>query len=162
MSEKNCADAGERGLAHRPGASRKLLSLKAREKRPLSMAEPPLESSFPSESPASLADPSPSNLPRHRGPLAQKTLRLGGIQPNPGTVFATIVGIVAVSGELSRTELINTMRRSSFPHPAARPQDSGWCQGYVAGAVRNGFLAIVVRPNADASSEPSIYSAEAA
>ena len=27
-------------------------------------------------------------------------------------------------------------------HPKARPADKEWCQGYVAGAIRNGFLAV--------------------
>jgi hypothetical protein len=32
------------------------------------------------------------------------------------------------------------MASVTFPHPKARPTDASWCQGYVAGAIRNGFL----------------------
>lgn len=162
MSEKNCAELGQRGLTRRPGASRKLLSLKARRRESPNRGEPPLESSFPIEDPAhqSQGIPSPRNSPRQRGASAQKRLRLGDIQPNPGTVFATVVGIVEEAGEVSRTELLDTMRDSSFPHPAAaRRADKGWCQGYVAGAIRNGFLAVVAEPPTEAR-DASASSAE--
>lgn len=68
-------------------------------------------------------------------------LRVGGIVPNPGTVVATIVGLVAERGTVARGELLALIGDTTFGNSKARPQDRGWCQGYVQGAVRDGFLA---------------------
>jgi len=69
-------------------------------------------------------------------------LQPGGIKPNPNTVVAVIVGLVAERGVISRRELVAAMVPVTFPHPKARPADPSWCQGYVAGAIRSGFLAV--------------------
>lgn len=81
---------------------------------------------------------------RRRGKdLAAQLLTLGPIKPNPDTVAATIVALIGKDGEISRGELLSRMATAIFPHPKARAEDEGWCQGYIAGAIRNGFLAIV-------------------
>jgi hypothetical protein len=86
--------------------------------------------------------------------LTAQTLKPGTIKPNPDTIVATIVGLVADRGEVSRGELLDLMGTASFPHPKAQPSDRSWCQGYVAGAIRNGFLAVVeAAPTADAGQE---------
>lgn len=68
-------------------------------------------------------------------------LRVGGIVPNPGTVVATIVGLVAERGTVARGDLLALIGTTTFGNSKSRPQDRGWCQGYVQGAVRDGFLA---------------------
>ena len=78
-----------------------------------------------------------------------------GITPNPGTVVGTIVGLVAAAGTMSRGDLLDAMAKTAFPHAKARPADRGWCQGYVAGALRDGFLAVA------GESSPSSNSQEA-
>lgn len=70
----------------------------------------------------------------------------GTIKPNDNTVVAVIVGLVAERGSIGRAELLEVMATTTFPHRAARPDDRGWCQGYVAGAVRDGFLALAEQP----------------
>lgn len=70
----------------------------------------------------------------------------GSIRPNPNTVVAVIVGIVAERGSIKRAELIEAMAETTFPHAKAQPTDKGWCQGYVAGALRNGFLSVAEQP----------------
>jgi hypothetical protein len=66
----------------------------------------------------------------------------GDIRPNPNTTVATIVGLVEAKGTLSRSELVDAMGSATFMHRKARPQNQGWCQGYIAGAIRGGFLKI--------------------
>lgn len=78
-------------------------------------------------------------------------LRVGDIAPNPGTVVAAIVGIVAERGTLTRSELLDAMAGATFPNAKAKRDDRGWCQGYVAGAVRDGFLATAAAPDAISS-----------
>jgi hypothetical protein len=72
----------------------------------------------------------------------------GSIKPNPDTVVAVIVGIVTERGSIERAELIDAMAKTTFPHAKAQPSDKGWCQGYVAGALRNGFLTLAEQPAA--------------
>jgi len=67
----------------------------------------------------------------------------GAFKPNPDTVVDVIVAIVAKREGITRSELIDAMASATFPHAKARPADKGWCQGYVAGAIRNGFLTLV-------------------
>ena len=76
------------------------------------------------------------------GNSGTQRLQAGGIKPNPNTVVAVIVGIVADRGEIGRGELVAAMATVTFPHPKARPTDPSWCQGYIAGAVRSGYLAV--------------------
>lgn len=71
---------------------------------------------------------------------SEQLLAVGAITPNPGTVVAIIVGLVAVQGTMSRGDLVAAMATATFPQAKARPTDRAWCQGYVAGALRDGFL----------------------
>ncbi|WP_419826809.1 hypothetical protein [Sphingomonas sp.] len=43
---------------------------------------------------------------------------------------------------VGRAELIAAMATTDIRHGKARPDEKGWCQGYVAGAVCNGFLSL--------------------
>jgi hypothetical protein len=78
-------------------------------------------------------------------------VQVSAIKPNQNTVVAVIASIVAERGTLEREELVTLMAQASFPHPKARPSDKDWCQGYVAGAIRNGFLLLVGAPAVQAS-----------
>jgi len=79
--------------------------------------------------------------------VADQLIGLGSIKPNPNTIVAVIVGMVAKrGGSMPRGELLTAMANATFPHPKAQPADRGWCQGYVAGAVRNGFLTVGAEP----------------
>jgi hypothetical protein len=73
--------------------------------------------------------------------IATQQLTLGANKPNPGTVFAIVVSIVQERGVVTRLALVAAMASTAFPQAKARPQDKAWCQGYVAGALRGGFLA---------------------
>ncbi len=66
----------------------------------------------------------------------------GSIKPNPNTVVAVIVGLFGDKVAMTRGDLIAAMTSATFPHPKARPADPSWCQGYVAGAIRSGFLMV--------------------
>ncbi|WP_419826833.1 hypothetical protein [Sphingomonas sp.] len=84
--------------------------------------------------------------------VADQMITLGAVTPNPGTIVAVIVALVAErGGSVGRAELVAAMAGADFPHGKARPDDKGWCQGYVAGAVRNGFLALA---DAEPAAEP--------
>jgi len=75
--------------------------------------------------------------------ISAQQIIAGAIKPNPGTVVATIVALVSDRGQINRAELLDKMAVTSFPNAKARADDRGWCQGYVAGALRDGFLALV-------------------
>lgn len=75
--------------------------------------------------------------------VGAQQIKVSDIRPNAGTIAGTIVGLVEAKGTLSRAGLIKLMGETPFPQPKAKPQDQGWCQGYVAGAIRNGFLTVV-------------------
>ena len=91
--------------------------------------------------------------------VAQQKLQPGAFKPNEGTVAAVIVGIVAHDGTINRGALVDAMGIANFPHPKARPTDRVWCQGYVAGAIRSGFLA-VAELSATLAGEPSATTSE--
>lgn len=74
--------------------------------------------------------------------VSGQLITAGSIKPNPNTVVAVIVGIVAEQGSMGRADLVAAMAGATFPHPKVQPSDKGWCQGYIAGALRNGFLAL--------------------
>lgn len=74
--------------------------------------------------------------------VGAQLITVGKITPNPKTVVAVIVAIVAEHGSISRAKLLEAMTTAIFPHAKAQPTDKSWCQGYVAGAVRNGFLTL--------------------
>lgn len=79
---------------------------------------------------------------RRRRDVAAQRVCVGKITPNASTVVATVVALVAERGTPTRGELLDAMAKATFPHSRARPEDRGWCQGYVAGALRDGFLAL--------------------
>jgi hypothetical protein len=91
---------------------------------------------------------------RPAGTIGEQAIRAGSIKPNPDTIVAVIVSLVAEREPVARCELVSLMASAAFPHPKARPHDPGWCQGYIAGALRNGFLAV-----ADGSSSVSLLPA---
>jgi hypothetical protein len=66
--------------------------------------------------------------------IGGQLVRLGGVSPNPGTVTAAIVA------GLTRDQLVEAMASAEFKQAKAKPTDKAWCQGYVAGAIRSGFL----------------------
>jgi len=76
--------------------------------------------------------------------VSGQVIRAGAITPNDNTIVSVIVGLVAERGEVRRTDLIDAMASATFPHPKAQPSSKAWCQGYVAGAIRSGFLAVAV------------------
>ncbi len=76
----------------------------------------------------------------HGRNLGTQLITVGGFKPNPNTTVAVIVGLVAEHGSVTRSELVDAMASVAFPHHKAQPGDKSWCQGYVAGAIRNGFL----------------------
>lgn len=78
-------------------------------------------------------------------------LTVGGTAPNAGTVAAAIVALVAERGTLARGDLLTAMAADAFVHPRAKRGDRGWCQGYVAGLVRDGFLTIAAASEAGPS-----------
>lgn len=92
--------------------------------------------------------------------VAGQVIRPGAIKPNEGTITAVIVGILARAGTMNRGALVDAMATANFPHPKARPTDRGWCQGYVAGAIRSGFLA-AAELSATLAGEPSATPSEA-
>lgn len=75
--------------------------------------------------------------------VGAQVIQLGEIKPNAGTVFGVIAALVAELGTVTRAGLVDAMGQATFANPKARPTDKGWCQGYVAGALRDGILAIV-------------------
>lgn len=83
--------------------------------------------------------------------VSGQLLTVGTITPNPNTVVAVIVAIVAEHGSIGRVKLVEAMATAIFPHAKAQPTDKSWCQGYVAGAIRNGFLTLSEQPAAIAA-----------
>jgi hypothetical protein len=75
--------------------------------------------------------------------VGSQVLKPSSVTPNPDTIVATIVGLVEAAGNVTRADLLAKMAATTFPHAKAKPQDKDWCQGYVAGAIRNGFLTVV-------------------
>lgn len=75
--------------------------------------------------------------------VGAQLITVGSIKPNPNTTVAIIVGLVSERGSVTRGELVDAMASATFAHPKAQPADTGWRQGYVSGAIRNGFLCAV-------------------
>jgi hypothetical protein len=73
--------------------------------------------------------------------VSRQLLCVGDITPAAQTVAAVIVGLVEATGRIARGDLLAAMAGATFPHPKARPKDPSWCQGYVAGGIRDGYLA---------------------
>lgn len=91
---------------------------------------------------ATLARRKAAGYQRRGRDVSGQRLSVGTIKPNPNTIVATIVELVAARGSITRGELLDLMANTTFPHPKAKPQERGWCQGYAAGALRDGFLAL--------------------
>ncbi len=89
-----------------------------------------------------------SGFQRRGKNVGVQLLRVGSIAPNRGTVVATIVALVASRGTLTRAVLIDAMAATEFGNAKARPRENSWCQGYVAGCVRDGFLEVVAEQDA--------------
>jgi hypothetical protein len=89
-----------------------------------------------------------SGFQRRGKNVGGQLLRAGSIAPNPGTVVATIVALVASRGTVTRADLIEAMAATEFGNAKARPRENSWCQGYVAGCVRDGFLEVVAEQDA--------------
>lgn len=80
------------------------------------------------------------------------TVRLGDdavlvVGPTPAegkSVMSTIRAVVAVHGEAGvvRSVLLAELGSAKFESAAAKPTDPGWLKGWVAGAFRQGVLAI--------------------
>ncbi|RYG88918.1 MAG: hypothetical protein EON59_02860 [Alphaproteobacteria bacterium] len=81
-----------------------------------------------------------------------QSIGVGSIAPNPNTIAAAIVALVAPRVTVTRAELLGLMAAATFPHPKAKPTDPSWCQGYVAGALRDNFLALAAA-DAEVSAE---------
>jgi hypothetical protein len=75
--------------------------------------------------------------------VGAQLIKISDIRPNAATIAGTIVGLVEAKGTISRADLLKLMSETAFTQPKAKPQDQGWCQGYVAGAIRNGFLTVI-------------------
>lgn len=85
--------------------------------------------------------------------VSGQLLRVGEVKPNANTVSATIVELVAGRGSVTRAELLDMMAVATFPHAKARPADRGWCQGWVAGALRDNFLALAFSEAAEETAQ---------
>lgn len=97
---------------------------------------------------------------RGRDVSAQR-ITVGAVSPNPGTVVADIVGLVAARGAISRGELLDLMATATFAHPKGKGGDRGWSQGYVSGALASGFLAQTNDGNALGERSPDTSAAAA-
>ena len=100
-----------------------------------------------SEQPGQAAQPAKPGATKTGKPgsnVGAQLIQLGEIKPNAGTVFGVIAALVAELGTVTRAGLVDAMGQATFANPKARPTDKGWCQGYVAGALRDGILAIVL------------------
>lgn len=145
-----------------PASEPESASLEAPQPVPVPAAPPAPAWSSEDESAlnALLARRKAAGYQRRGRDVSGQLIRAGEIKPNPNTVVAVIVGLVAERGSVGRSELIDLMASAAFPHGKARPADKGWCQGYVAGAIRSGFLALGDgRTPAVPAGEPSVSSA---
>jgi len=85
--------------------------------------------------------------------VGDQRLQVGEVKPNANTVSATIVELVAGRGSVTRAELLDMMAVATFPHAKAKPTDRGWCQGWVAGALRDNFLTLYPTGEAEESAQ---------
>lgn len=83
-----------------------------------------------------------------------QVLKVGSFNPNPNTVTASICAIVALNGTITRKALLAEMAETVFPHPKAQPKNPKWCQGWVAGAIRNEFLVLIADEQTDQPPPP--------
>ena len=119
---------------------RKKLTIKTMPKSDVSGA-PEEESEQPALS-AQQCKPEPAETCKRGRKVGGQLLQLGEIKPNAGTVFGVIGELVAELGTVTRAGLVAAMGQATFANRKARPTDKSWCQGYVAGALRDGILAV--------------------
>lgn len=124
-----------------PTRPRKTLTLKTKPKADQGATKPPEGKDAPPLPAASKTKQ--SKVARRGRNVDIQLLQPGTVQANPGTVFGVIAALVAELGTVTRARLVDAMGQAAFPNPKARPQDRAWCQGYVAGALRDGYLAAV-------------------
>lgn len=124
-----------------PVRPRKTLTIKSTAKAEVRAAN---QTETKEQTPSAAASmPKRAKVARRGRNFDMQLLQPGAIQANPGTVFGVIAALVAELGTVARAELVDAMGQTVFPSPKARAQDRAWCQGYVAGALRDGYLALV-------------------
>lgn len=128
----------QNATAAAPARARKTLTLKATPKADFGAPKPP-EAKGASPLPAA----SKTKGAKRGRNVDIQLLQPGTVQANPGTVFGVIAALVTELGTVTRAGLVDAMGQAVFLNPKARPQDRAWCQGYVAGALRDGYLAAV-------------------
>jgi len=97
-----------------------------------------------------------SGYQRRGRDIGGQVLRVGGITPNPGTVVATIVELFNTRNAMTRTELLDAIACASFSNANAKPADRSWANGYVAGALRDGFLTVAAASEARLETSPAV------
>jgi hypothetical protein len=97
-----------------------------------------------------------SGYQRRGRAVGGQVLRVGSITPNPGTVVATIVELFNTRNAMARTELLDAIAGASFSNAKAKPADRSWANGYVAGALRDGFLAVATADEAGVETSPAV------
>jgi hypothetical protein len=97
-----------------------------------------------------------SGYQRRGRDVGGQVLCVGSITPNPGTVVATIVELFGTRNAMARTELLDAVASASFSNAKAKPTDRTWANGYIAGALRDGFLAIAAADEARVESSPAV------
>jgi len=88
--------------------------------------------------------------------VGRQVLCVGSITPNPGTVVGTIVELFGTRNAMARKELLDTIASASFSNAKAKPTDRAWANGYIAGALRDGFLAVATADEARVKSSPAV------
>lgn len=91
---------------------------------------------------AMLARRKAAGFQRRGRDVSAQRVKPGAIAPNKGTVVADIVGLVAERGIIGRGDLLDLMATAAFAHPKGKGGDRAWSQGYVSGALANGFLTL--------------------
>lgn len=97
-----------------------------------------------------------SGYQRRGRDVGGQVLSVGSITPNPGTVVATIVELFETRNAMARTELLDAISRASFSNAKAKPTDRSWANGYIAGALRDGFLAVATADGEGVESSPAV------
>jgi len=97
-----------------------------------------------------------SGYQRRGRDIGGQVLSVGSITPNPGTVVATIVDLFNTRNTMARTELLDAIAVASFSNARAKPTDRSWANGYVAGALRDGFLTVGAADEARVETPPAV------
>lgn len=97
-----------------------------------------------------------SGYQRRGRDVGGQVLSVGSITPNPGTVVATIVELFNTRNTMTRTALLDAIAVASFSNAKAKPTDRSWANGYVAGALRDGFLTLGAADEARVETPPAV------